>query len=128
MKTVDEDLWHQQAAELQEDKVGKEFLAFLTEWVETAERAMDVNDNLAPSSAIRSSLLAVEERRGRISASFVGQMLVVIISHWIHGHQLSAEFTAIERRLMEDMLILKLQELRDSAQDTGTEVLEEVQP
>lgn len=125
MQTVDDDLWHQQAAELKEDKIGKEFLDFLTEWVETAERAMEVNDQLAPSSAIRSGLLAVEERRGRISASFVGQMLVVIISHWIHGHQLSAEFTAIERRLMEDMLILKLQELRDSAQDVDQDVTTE---
>ena len=53
-----------------------------------------------------------------LADGFVGQMMVVIISHWIHGHQVSAEFTPIEHRLMEDMLILKLRELRDAAELT----------
>lgn len=122
MQTSDPDLWLHQSSELQENEIGKEFLAFLTDWVDTAESAMEADDQLSPSSALRSCLSVTEERFGRISASFVGQMLVVIITHWIHGHQLSAEFTAIERRLMEDMLILKLRELQESA-----EVIDEVQ-
>lgn len=121
MQTQDDDLWHHQVAELMEDEVGQEFLTFITDWLDTAEAAMDADDQLSPSAAVRASLAVVEERMGRISANFLGQMLVVMISHWIHGHQLSAEFSSIERRLMEDMLILKLKELEDSAQEVSAE-------
>ena len=127
MKTLDNDLWHQQAAELTEDAVGREFLDFLTDWVDTAEQALVSDDSISPSTALRGALPVVEERFGRISASFIGQMLVVIISHWVHGHQVSSEFTSIERRLMEDMLILKLRELNESAQISDADVTEEVQ-
>lgn len=122
MQTLDSDLWTQQAMELKEDPVGKEFLDFLLEWVDLAEAAIEADDQISPSTALRACLIVAEEEFGRISASYIGQMLVVIISHWIHGHQLAAEFTSIERRLMEDMLILKLRELQESA-----ELPEEVQ-
>jgi hypothetical protein len=126
MQTLNHDLWLQQTAELKEDEVGKEFLDFLVDWVDTTEAALEADDQLSPSTALRFCLSVTEERFGRISASFIGQMLVVIISHWIHGHQLSAEFTAIERRLMEDMLIIKLRELQESAAlDTEEEVTTE---
>lgn len=116
MQTQDEDLWQQQCMELMEDKVGKAFLEFVTDWLDTAEAVMDSDTSLSPTSALRASLAPVEERLGRISASFVGQMLVVVISHWKWGHQVSPELSPIERRLMEDMLILKLNELRESAE------------
>ena len=116
MQTQDEDLWQTQQAELMEDEIGKAFLTFVLDWTETAEQAMEVDDELSPSSALRASLAVAEERHGRISASFLGQMLVVIISHWMFGHQVAADFTPIERRLMEDMLILKLRELQQSAE------------
>lgn len=116
MQTLDSDLWLHQAAELQENDIGKEFLSFLTDWLDTTEAAMEADDSLSPSAALRACLLVTEERFGRISASYIGQMLVVIITHWVHGHQVAAEFTSIERRLMEDMLILKLRELQESAE------------
>ena len=118
MQTLDEDLWQTQQAELKEDRVGQAFLDFILDWTETAEKGMEKDPDLSPIEAIRASLIVTEEKHGRISASFVGQMMVVIISHWIHGHQVSAEFTPIEHRLMEDMLILKLRELRDAAELT----------
>lgn len=124
MIPADEDIWQAQCAELREDEVGTEFLAFVTDWVDTAERGMDLNPDLSPTAALRGTLPQVEGRFGRISATFLGQMLVVIISHWTHGPMVSAELTSIERRLMEDMLLLKLNDLRESA---ATEE-EEVQP
>ncbi len=120
MTPADEDIWQGQCAELSEDAVGKEFLAFITDWMDTAERAMDMDGGISPSSALRGCLPDTENRFGRISATFLGQMLVVIISHWVHGAQVSNELTSIERRLMEDMLILKIRELRDSAEQKQT--------
>lgn len=116
MQALDLDLWEQQCSELVEDKVGKAFLDFIIDWMDTAEAVMDSEHDLSPTSAIRLSLAPVEERQGRISASFVGQMLVVIISHWKWGQEISSELSPIERRLMEDMLILKINELRESAE------------
>ncbi len=115
MQVVDESLWHQQASELQEDEVGKEFLGFLTEWLDTAEQAMKMDEDLSPIHAFRSTLAVVEESRGRVSANFIGQMMVVTISHWQHGQQLFSELSAIEKRMVEDMIILKIRELEESA-------------
>lgn len=118
MRVRDEALWQQQRAELQSDEVGQAFLGFIEDWVTTAEDAVRLNPALSPATAIRAALDPVEQRQGRIAASYVGQMLIVIITHWTSGESVAEELTVVEQRLMEDMLVLKLAELERAAAET----------
>lgn len=121
MKTPDESLWEHQRSELRSDETGRAFLEFVEDWVETAEYAMNQDSDLAPENAIRAALAPVEQRQGRIAASYVGQMLIVIASHWVYGTEMSERLTSIERRLMEDMLVMKLAELEKAAAEEQEE-------
>lgn len=121
MKPADEDLWLRQRTELTVDETGREFLAFLEEWLDGAERAMELDSDLQPADAFRSTFAGVEQSRGRIACAYVGQMLVVAISHWEHGHAISDSLTVIERRLMEDTILLKLAELEKQADEEPEE-------
>jgi hypothetical protein len=121
MRVTDEELWLQQKAELSADDTGKAFLQFLEDWVGTADRALDLQPDLPPADAFRESLTLVEGRQGRIACAFVGQMVVVAVSHWVHGEVLAQNLTAIERRLMEDTVLLKLAELEENAAATPQE-------
>lgn len=67
------------------------------------------------AEALRSALAPTEQRLGRVSAHFLGQMLVVIIDHWYYGQELVGQLTPIELRLTQDSLLLKVAELEESA-------------
>lgn len=118
MRVVDEQLWLQQEAELTVDDTGKAFLTFLEDWLGTADRAMDLQPDLSPVDAFRESLALVEQRQGRIACSFVGQMLVVAVSHWVQGEALANNLSALERRMMEDTVLMKLAELESQAAES----------
>lgn len=118
MKVRDEDLWEQQRAELREDEVGKDFLTFVESWVDRAEVLMG-EDSVSAAKALRASLLDTDTECGRVSVHFLGQMLVVIATHWNHGEDVIRSLTSIELRLVQDMLALKFSELEKQAEDMG---------
>lgn len=127
MRVADEAFWVQQKNELTADDTGQAFLNFLEDWLTTAERAMDLSPDLPAQDAFRNSLNAVEQRQGRIACSYVGQMVVVAISHWVYGPDLADNLTSIERRLMEDVVLLKLSDLESQAAE-AQESEDEVPP
>lgn len=126
MRVADEAFWVQQKNELTADETGQAFLNFLEDWLTTAERAMDLSPDLPAQEAFRNSLASVEQRQGRIACSYVGQMVVVAISHWVYGPELADNLTPIERRLMEDVVLLKLSDLEQQAAEMPDE--DEVPP
>ena len=119
MKVRDEALWQQQRAELQEDQIGKDFLSFIETWVELADTLIKENTSIAPISALRTTLCDADKEHGRVTSMFLGQMLVVIATHWEHGERAIEELTSIELRLVQDMLALKFSELEKQAEEMG---------
>ena len=119
MRVASEESWQQLCAELSGGDTETDaarnaaFRAFLETWAEHAERQM--GGDAAVDEALRATLATTEERWGRITAHFLGQMLVVLIEHWYYGRELQERLTPIERRLMEDSLLLKIGELQESA-------------
>jgi hypothetical protein len=131
MKCKDESEWEKQSAELEADgPIGQAFRQYLETWVNRAEDLMtryEETDDL-PVLCLRDALSFADERHGRISASFMGQMLVVLLTHWEHGEQMLADLTPIEMRLFEDVLAMKVLELQKQAamvEDEEDEVLDE---
>ena len=118
MRVADENLWNQQRTELSEDQTGKDFLAFVERWVDLAEELMD-GESLDPAPAVRQALHQADQELGRVSIHFLGQMLVVIATHWEHGQRMIEALTSIELRLVQDMLALKFAELRIEAEGAG---------
>lgn len=114
MKVRDEALWAQQCQELQADQIGEEFLAFVQTWVDQADKLLAENIG-SPITALRYALDYADEVHGRVSSTYVGQMLVVIATHWEHGEEMASGMSSIELRLVQDMLALKFAELQAEA-------------
>lgn len=89
-------------------------MAFVEAWVERAEKLLD-EDIGAPITALRHALNYADEVHGRVSSTYVGQMLVVIATHWEHGQEMAGGLSSIELRLVQDMLALKFAELQAEA-------------
>ena len=70
-----------------------------------------------PVTALRHALDHADQEHGRVSIHFLGQMLVVIATHWEHGEDLTAGLSSIELRLVQDMLALKCAELEKQSED-----------
>lgn len=117
MKSADEELWREQRLELQSEQVSRDFLEFIECWVDRAEELLD-NGMDSPAEALRQALRHADETLGRVSVHFLGQMLVVIGTHWKHGDQMMTGLSSIELRLVQDMLALKFAELQRQAADS----------
>jgi len=113
MKVRDNDLWQQQRAELDVDDLSRHFLEFMERWAEYAEEYPGAE--YLPAEGFNNTLEAVEKEFGRVGAHFMGQMLVVLVTHWIYGEELMETLSPMERRLVKDMLVLKLSELETEA-------------
>lgn len=117
MRSGDEELWQEQCHELQAEQVSRDFLEFIECWVTRAEELLD-NGMDSPAEALRQSLKHADETLGRVSIHFLGQMLVVIGTHWKYSEEMMSGLNAIELRLVQDMLALKFAELQRQAADS----------
>lgn len=111
MKVRDQPLWAQQCAELASDETSQDFLDFIVTWVDQAEKLLG-EDIGGPATALRHALDHADQTHGRVSVHFLGQMLVVIATHWEHGQEMAESLNPIELRLVQDMLALKYVELQ----------------
>lgn len=121
MKAHDEAAWQQQVAELEADgETGQTFRRIVEAWAEEAEHLLDEERAVSPLTALRDALAAVEAKYGRIDTFFLGQMLVVLAAFWAHGEDFARASSPIERRLMEDTVILKMRQLAEAAANKET--------
>ncbi len=102
MKVVNEQDWQEYCAAVEHEEWGKAFVQFLTAWLTNAERALENDMSLNPTDAIRESLWLTQQQIGRVSIEYIGQMLLVIISHWSHGPRVARGINVIERQLLEE--------------------------
>ena len=105
MRVSDESRWVVQQAELRESETGGAFLAFMESWLGRAERVID-DKGWTPDEALRQTLGPTDAELGRLSSNFLGQMLVVIVSHWVHGEEVDRGLTPLEHRVFEDYVAL----------------------
>ena len=119
MKVRSRALWEATRADLTADGViGRQFLEFVDLWAAQAEEFIVIlNNDLAPATALNRALPLIEEGLGRCPAHFMGQMLAVLATHWVYGgDNLMDTLTPIERRLVEDLTLLKVTEQQQSAE------------
>jgi len=125
----DDAMWAQTKAELSSDgELGLAFIAFVVDWCETAEHAIETSQEflqqdgtwsgeIDPAQALRDALPACEFRvgEGGVSLSILAQALVVIMGSWEHGPKVFVNLTVIESKIVGDMLAIKYQELMAAA-------------
>lgn len=107
--------WSQQVQAFQADEEGRQFYEYLTFWVDTAERLMD-ELTLTPHAAMNDALALVEANVANLDASFMGQMLLNIVSAWEHGHEFAENLSPIEMKLVVSAAQHRQQLLRDQAE------------
>lgn len=120
MKVLDETLWQEQCAELEADgKIGQEFRCYLERWVDQAEELVEAG--LSPVEAVRLGMTRTETELGFAGLGFLGQMLVLMLTHWVHAEQLAAQLSPIELRLAQDTLAMKVAQLQADAAQQSTQ-------
>lgn len=120
----DEPRWAAQQSEVRgrHGELGDAFLAFLEFWVEAAERIMTERPELSPADALRSAFPLAEEQYGSLAVPFLGQMLVVIVSHWEYGEDLGLGLTSLELKLLAEAVkdsIAESQAAATAASESG---------
>lgn len=122
MKVVDQQIWSEQDREIkQSGDIGTSFLTFLTTWANQTEEY--VEDNIYPfESAFRNALVETEASLGTVPLYMIGQMLVLLTSHWQYKEQLADILTPIEHKLLVLMLNEKLRELQEEAEQESVQV------
>lgn len=126
----DDAMWAQTKAELSSDgELGLAFIAFVVDWCETAEHAIETSQEflqqdgtwsgeIDPAQALRDALPAVEFRAGEggVSLSILAQGMVAIMGVWQYGPEVFKNLTVIESKIVGDMLAIKYQELMAAAE------------
>jgi hypothetical protein len=115
VKVIDESLWQELAGELKSDSIGEAFHDFVVEWCDRAEALLE-QGWVSPLDALRISLAIVEDSHERKTIWIVGQALVLICMHWVHGTSIAQEFTEFEARLVEDVTAMKIAQLQEQAE------------
>ena len=120
MKTRDLDSWQGRRAALAGgNEISGAFLRFLEDWVNAAEGQLVLHGRLlTPVEALRRSVQFVETRQGRCPAYMLAQMMAVLAEHWTYGQEMMENLTPVERRLVEDVTLLKIDEVQRQAEET----------
>ena len=116
MQVQNEKLWAEQLAEFDADEMSRKFRDFLVSCCETAEQLLDTHQ-LTPIGSLKLSFEVTEQTFGYISVEWLGQMLLVIVQHWVYGGPIWESLSVWERRMVEQATALKLVELQDQADE-----------
>jgi hypothetical protein len=114
MRVQDEERWNAQLSEFNADELSGKFRDFLVFWVEAAEKMNDTHQQTPRGSLVRAFEVA-EQTLGFISVEWLGQMLLVVIQHWVWGEEIWESLSPWERRLVEQATALKLVDLQEGA-------------
>jgi len=119
MKVRDEVHWAQAQEEMRKSgEIGAAFHDFVEFWVDSAETLLaERPEDLNVTDALRVALPLAEENLGPVSNHYLGQMLIVIASNWIHGEQATLGLTSIELKIMTEPLKDKIASAQQQAQD-----------
>jgi hypothetical protein len=72
--------------------------------------------NVPVLDALRISLATVEDSQERKTIWIIGQSLVLICMHWVHGTSVAQDLTEFEARLVEDITAMKIAQLQAQAE------------
>lgn len=116
MRVQDPQAWSEQLTEFDADEMSRRFRDFLVYWVEYAEGFLSYsNSEYSPYTAMSKAFVVAEQTFGYLSMEWLGQMLLVVVQHWVEGPALWESMSVWERRLVEQATALKLTELQEYA-------------
>lgn len=115
MRVQDEELWSVQDKEFRADEMSRKFRDFLVFWCETAEKLGQDDVQQTPRDCLIAAFDVAEQTFGYIATEWLGQMLLVIVQHWVYGSLVWETLSVWERRLVEQATAIKLTELQEYA-------------
>lgn len=122
MRVKDDQVWSQQLLEFEADQMSQMFRDFLVQWVDTAEKIYDPPQRKSVRGCLVQAFKDTEEERGFLSVEWLGQMLLVLIQHWVHGDELWKSLSVWERRMVETAAALKIVDLQERAAELSEEL------
>lgn len=88
-------------------------------WLQSAHNEGIYVDDITAIEALRATLPRAEGGQGRVTIGMIGATFTLLSMHWEHGSSLADQMTPIERRLLEDTVMLKLAQLQEQAEEAG---------
>jgi hypothetical protein len=124
MKIRDEADWQRQLADFANDPhpAATSLQNFLVTWANYAEGVLAtvrLPEITSPMEALRQTLVTTEQHTGRTSIGFIGAALTLLSMHWGYGETLYDDMNPIERHLIEDATLVKLETLAAQAAQEG---------
>lgn len=96
-------------------EVGRQFIEYMTFWLDCAEKIMAEDPDARPHRALGDALVITEEEVGRMDGSYLGPMLMYIIGLWEHGEELFETMTPIESKIVETEAAAQVARLQEMA-------------
>lgn len=120
MHVKDEQAWTQQLTELEADEMSRLFKNFILQWGDTADRLYEVHPVESQFRySVSKAFEETEQTLGFLSVEWLGQMLLVLVEHWVHGDELWESLSVWERRMVETAAAIKIVDLQDRAASAG---------
>lgn len=113
MHVKDEQLWSDQLLEFDSDDMSRKFRDFLIFWLENTEDQLNSESEQTIRDSLTSSFSVAEQTYGYLSVEWIGQMLMVIVGHWVHGDEVWEGLSLWEKRLVEQSTAIRLAELQN---------------
>lgn len=139
MIVVDQFEWSEQVREIKNSgETGVGFLNFFETWIKHVEESLSLSSVEEPREAffgyvLRKDFVRTEQELDtKIPLFYVGQMLVLLSSHWVYREELFEQLTPFEQKLLLETLEAKVSELQREAEQEelggNSEVQSEVIP
>ncbi|QGJ94923.1 hypothetical protein SEA_REDWATTLEHOG_63 [Gordonia phage RedWattleHog] len=118
-------LWSLQCKEFEGDETGRQFLTYLTLWCDAAEAIIERDHHLESVRPVRDCFLEAmdvpEHQLGKVDGTFMGPMLMYIISAWEYGEALADELSVIELRVVASAVDQQREHLQQLAEQRSNE-------
>ncbi len=115
MRVIDEAVWQEQQREIRESgELGEKFLEFFKFWTDAAESLVQQGKILP--EALNFGLRETFANLGDIPSWALGQMLVLMSSHWVYREDIAEALTPIEMQLMLECLQMQIDKNQESAE------------
>lgn len=113
-------LWSMTKNDLDLDDIGKEFIAYMELWCDTAERLYEEDNGPDSAVDIRTCVMTAmetpETERGPIVGGYLGSMLMYMINAWEYGPQLAEQLSPVEAKMVAAAAQQQLEENKATAE------------
>lgn len=112
MRTNQELVWNEQRRETASNEAGQQFLRFFDEVMDETDRLL-AEGEFSPARCFNTAAETIEKKLGYVELSYLGPMLLLAATYWVHGDALVEGLTYFESKVLQYALSEGVAKLRE---------------